>query len=181
MRGRSPTLIARPRGICKSHVIVSCLHGFVRGFPGLEEAHPFWSSGFRPFRRIHQRRNLFTGKRFLEPEGLRDADHGLAVLAEELLRTLVALIHDRPDLLVNPQCKSFAVAPRAGHLAPQEESLLALGIAYGSKIPGHPPLGDHAPSELRGSLYVVGGAGGDFVAENLLPNPPGYQDHPVSQ
>ena len=94
--------------------------------------------------------------------------HLLGVLRQHLAGALVGLLDEARDLEVDAVRRLGRVIALGGDVAAQEDLVVGLAVHLGPKLLAHAVAHNHAAGHLRGALDVVGGAGGDVVAEELL-------------
>ena len=107
-------------------------------------------------------------------DGLARQQHGghlvhlVAAGLQHLAGACVGLAHHALDLVVDALGGLGGVVLVVGQVAAQEDLVLRLAKDLRAQRVAHAVARDHAAGQLGGALDVVGGAGGDVVAEELL-------------
>ena len=112
--------------------------------------------------------NAFGVDGLLGHELLGKGHEAVAVGRQDLRRSLVRLVDDRPDLLVDLLRDLVAVVALLADLSAEEDQLVALPEGQRAELVAHAELGDHAPRQVGRLLDVVAGTGRGVAEDQPL-------------
>ena len=109
-------------------------------------------------------------------EGLHHGFHLVAVVFQDVLGDGVLLVKDAADFGIHFLHGGFADVGGFGDAAAEEDFAFVFGIDHGAEFGAHAVAGDHVAGDFGGALVVVGGAGGDFLDEQVFRDAAAEQD-----